>query len=327
MLPGVQPTRIALVLSILVTGILFGAANALGADGGLLPVAPRSPNASGTSDLYVVVVAICLVGLVVIEGALAAIVIRYRRRARSRYADGPQIRGSLRLHAAPVVVTALAMTAVAVVAIVKLPGIIDTPAAGAAGETSITVEGRQFYWLFRYPGGGVSVGTMVAPAGVLVHESVVSPVDDVVHGWFVPALGGSVAAVPGETHEAWFRAPAGSYVARCTELCGIQHTRMTARVKVVSPDEYAQFIESRAANQKSVEVGREEYAHVCATCHRLDTVFIGPALGANPILSKLTDLTSIVRNGVGTMPAVGSDWTDEQIEALAAYTATIVKPA
>ena len=78
----------------------------------------------------------------------------------------------------------------------KLPGIADAPAASAANRTDITVQGRQFYWQFTYPNGAISVGTMVAPAGDVVHEDVVSADDDVNHSWWVPELGGKIDAIP-----------------------------------------------------------------------------------------------------------------------------------
>ena len=55
------------------------------------------------------------------------------------------------------------------------PAIANPPAASAADSTTIKVEGRQFYWMFRYPNGAVSVGTMVAPADNVVNEDVTSP--------------------------------------------------------------------------------------------------------------------------------------------------------
>ena len=60
---------------------------------------------------------------------------------------------------------------------VKLPDIANAPAASAADSTTITVEGHQFYWMFRYPNGAISVGTMIAPADDVVHENVYRAAD------------------------------------------------------------------------------------------------------------------------------------------------------
>ena len=55
---------------------------------------------------------------------------------------------------------------------------------------------------------------------------------DVNHSWWVPDLGGKYDAIPGTTNHTWFEAPQGTYIARCAELCGIQHALMDGKVKV-----------------------------------------------------------------------------------------------
>ncbi len=62
---------------------------------------------------------------------------------------------------------------------------------------------------------------------------------------------------------------------------------------------------------------------MCATCHRLTGAYVGPSLGADPLLTNRANLETILRQGIGTMPAVGSDWSSAQIEALVTYTKTL----
>jgi mono/diheme cytochrome c family protein len=100
---------------------------------------------------------------------------------------------------------------------------------------------------------------------------------------------------------------------------------MTAQVKVVPRAQYERFISQRAADPTSVALGKEEYQHVCAVCHKLNTTYVGPSLGANPLLTDVKGLKSILRHGVGNMPAVGYHWSDNQIQALVAYTKTLKK--
>jgi mono/diheme cytochrome c family protein len=57
----------------------------------------------------------------------------------------------------------------------------------------------------------------------------------------------------------------------------------------------------------------------------LQTTYVGPALAGNPLLHDRKGIELILRKGVGKMPAVASDWTDEQIDALIAYTKTLRK--
>jgi cytochrome c oxidase subunit 2 len=79
---------------------------------------------------------------------------------------------------------------------------------------------------------------MVVPANTAVILDIQST--DVIHSWWVPALGGKVDAVPGYTTYTWFKAPhAGAiYRGQCAQLCGRQHAFMTALVKVVTPAQY-----------------------------------------------------------------------------------------
>ena len=67
-------------------------------------------------------------------------------------------------------------------------------------------------------------------------------------------------------------------------------------------------------------LGKQEFEGVCLTCHQLDRPLIGPALAGNSALADRNRLASIVRDGIRKMPAVGSTWTDAQIDALYAYT-------
>ena len=46
---------------------------------------------------------------------------------------------------------------------------------------------------------------------------------------------------------------------------------------------------------------------------------IGPRIAGSPTLTDAEDLANLVRNGRGAMPAVGADWTDEQVAVLVDY--------
>ena len=309
--------RRALVLILASAAALALAAIAAAGNGGLLPPTPQSQNAEGISDLYIVVLVFAAVVFLLVEGALVAFAIRYRRGRRQRTEEGPQLEGSRRAQIAWTVLPAVALAAITGFVFYELPGIADAPEAGAAGETRIVVEGHQFYWLFRYPNGAVTVNEMIAPADTVVHLDVTAPENDVDHSWWVPRLGGKVDAIPGRTNETWFKAPVGSYVARCAELCGIQHAVMTGEVAVVPRSEYVRFL-TRGVDQATL--GRQQFVGVCLACHRLDEPFIGPALAGSSALTDRASLEKLLREGVRTMPAVGSTWTDEQIDALLAYT-------
>jgi len=317
--------RKALVLGVVCAGALLLAASALAGNGGTLPVTPHSPNARNTREAYYVVLVFTAIVFVGVEGALIVLMAKYRRGKRARTADGLQLHGSTRLEVLWTVVPVIILAVIGTFVFYILPSIANAPSASAANSTTIKVEGRQFYWMFHYPNDAVSVGTMVAPADNIVNEDVFAPDTDVLHSWWVPQLGGKIDAIPGRTNHTWFKAPVGTYAARCSDLCGIQHTMMLATVQVKSRADYEKFIADRAANPTSVALGKEEWDHVCAVCHRLDSAYIGPSLGGNPLLTHPDRLAVLLRNGFGRMPAVGSDWTDDQIAALVAYYKELTK--
>jgi cytochrome c oxidase subunit 2 len=302
------------------------------AAGGLTPQSSDSPNAAGIHRSYLLVGFVALGVFLLVEGVLIAFVIKFRRGKRTRLDDGPQIHGSTKLELIWTVAPAILLAAIASFVLATLPKIRDIPSANAAGgRLDVTVEGHQFYWLFKYPNQAIGFDEMLAPTGKNVKLSVVAPAKDVIHSWWVPKLGGKVDAIPGRTNFTWYRAPApGTYVGQCAELCGVQHAMMRNSVRVVQQAEYDSYVarQKQLLDSKSKEFGRQEWDHVCAKCHRLDPAadrLIGPNLGANPLLLETEGLGNLVRNGRGEMPPVGANWSDAQVEALVAYTKTVVK--
>jgi cytochrome c oxidase subunit 2 len=320
---GVRRTAFAIVVTSFAA--LAATAAAYAGNGGFLPGTPHSPNAHRIQSAFIFVAIFCGVVFVIVEGALIAFIIKYRRGKRSAAVDGPQIHGSTRLEVLWTVVPVVILAVIGVFVFWELPGISNVPKASAADETTITIEGHQFYWLFRYPNGAVSINRMVAPAGEVVRENVVGLDFDVNHSWWVPDLGGKYDAIPGKVNHTWFKAPVGDYVARCAELCGIQHALMTGVVHVVPRAQYDAFLQKRASSAGQLALGQEEFQGVCESCHRLATPYVGPALGGNPLLGDRKGIESLLRNGGTLMPAVGKNWTSAQLDALIAYTKQYAK--
>jgi len=317
--------RTAFVIALTSMAALAAASAALAGNGGFLPGEPHSPNAHRITSAFIFVAIFTGFVFVLVEGALIAFIVKYRRGKRARTADGPQIHGAKRLEIIWTVLPAVILTIIGAFVFYKLPGIADTPKAAAADETEIQIEGHQFYWLFRYPGGAISIDRMIAPADEVVKEDVIGLVNDVNHSWWVPDLGGKYDAIPGRVNHTWFKAPVGSYIARCAELCGIQHALMTAVVDVVPRAQYEAFLQKRASAAGTLALGQEEWQGVCQSCHRLANKYVGPALGGNPLLADRHGIESLLRNGQGQMPAVGQNWTGHQLDALIAYTKRFAK--
>ncbi len=164
-----------------------------------------------------------------------------------------------------------------------------------------------------------SINTMYAPVGAVVNLKVVAT--DVLHSWWIPALGGKIQAIPGRVNHTWFQAEKeGTYDGQCAQLCGVYHASMLGSVKVVSQAQYDAYINRQAR----LTIGEQEWKGVCATCHgALGQGGYGPNIASNSLIVDPAALTAILRNGFvgpsGAMPPVGDSWTKGQIDALVAY--------
>jgi mono/diheme cytochrome c family protein len=95
---------------------------------------------------------------------------------------------------------------------------------------------------------------------------------------------------------------------------------MLASVEVMSRSAFDAWLADRTSDDSVAELGKEEWEGVCAKCHGLaGQGGIGPRIAGSPTLTDPAALATLVHNGRRAMPAVGSGWTDEQVDALATY--------
>jgi len=305
------PTLVLAVLVALATAGVAAATN-----GGLTPVEPASPNATHIQHAYYLILGFTAGIFLLVESLLVVFVWKYRSRGRPRAVEGAQVHGHTRLEliwtAFPVVILAI----IAGFVFYELPNIDSAPAA--ANPIHITVEGHQYYWQFDYPNGARSIGTMHVPSGAVVDLKVVSP--DVIHSWWIPALGGKIQAIPGRTNHTWFQATRqGSFDGQCAELCGVFHASMLATVQSESQQAYQHYLATW-----NETIGNQVWNGACATCHgNLGQGGYGPAIANNTLLKQSAGLNVIIRQGftgsTGSMPPVGDTWNNEEISALDAY--------
>jgi cytochrome c oxidase subunit 2 len=113
----------------------------------------------------------------------------------------------------------------------------------------INVVGQEWTWTFAYPGSGAESHELELPLGRPVQFRVTS--DDVLHGFSVAGLGITMDANPGE----WIATPIvtpnqlGNYEVRCNELCGLYHTFMWSRVRVVQPRTYEAWLKANTSRR------------------------------------------------------------------------------
>jgi cytochrome c oxidase subunit II len=287
---------------------------------GLTPVDPDSPNTERIDDLFWFVGFWAAVVLLAVAVPLIYFVWRYRSGGRPRTVEGPQVHGSTRLEIAWTAVPVVILVIIAGYTFYKLPGISLEPARGEQG-LEVVVEGRQFYWQYRYPNGVIAIDTLRAPADRLVELKITAPEHDVIHSYWVPGLFAKVDAIPGEVTETSFRGPSGTYEGQCAEFCGIQHAVMFAEVEVLPEDEFETWLEEQARAQETgdSDLGEQIFNGACAKCHGDEGQgLIGPGIGA-ATASNAATVEEIVRNGRGKMPPVGQGWSEQQMDALTGY--------
>jgi len=233
-----------------------------------------------------------------------------------------------------------------------------------ASELTIKVTGYQWKWNYDYLQDGFgyysSLATPLAqienrePKGELylleVDQPMVVPIDtkvrvlitagDVLHAWWVPALGVKQDAIPGFVRDSWFRAEKiGTFRGQCAELCGKEHGFMPIVVEVKSKEDYAKW----AAAQKQkvaavaddpakvwdakdlVAAGEKVFAANCAACHQATGKGVPGAFppldGSKVVLGPPADQMHLVLNGKpGTAMASFKALSNADLAAVITYT-------
>lgn len=119
----------------------------------------------------------------------------------------------------------------------------------------ISVNGFQWSWQFGYQEAGenaVVTGTpaqpptLYLPQGEKVRFTLTA--NDVVHGFWIPAFMIQMQNLPGETNHLQFTAnKLGEFPGRCNILCGRNHSQMLFKVKVVTPEQYQNYLNTLKA--------------------------------------------------------------------------------
>jgi cytochrome c oxidase subunit 2 len=139
---------------------------------------------------------------------------------------------------------------------------------------TIKVTGHQWYWEYSYPDqGNIAIESrfvhdedlkpgqlrlldvdnqMVIPVGKKVR--ILTNSSDVIHSFFIPALGTQRYAIPGRSIETWLEADQiGTFYGECNQICGQDHSRMPISVRAVSDADFNAWV---AAAKKSASVAQ-----------------------------------------------------------------------
>jgi cytochrome c oxidase subunit 2 len=239
--------------------LLFGA-SALAGDGQPSPwqmgfQKAATPIMEQITNFHDYVTAIIVVIALFVLGLLIYVMVRFNE---GRNPQSSRTTHNTPLEIAWTVIPVLILVAIAIPSFRLLFAQYDFPKA----DLTITATGSQWFWSYEYPDHGVSFASVMVqdaalkpgqPRLLTVDREVVVPVNknvivqvkanDVIHNWAMPSFGIKIDAVPGRLQKTWFRAErTGTYHGQCSELCGRNHAFMPITVRVVSEEEFNDWL-------------------------------------------------------------------------------------
>ncbi len=171
----------------------------------------------------------------------------------------------------------------------------------------IGVVGKMWWWELRYrdPASGrdvMAANELRVPVGRPVTLGLAS--GDVIHSFWVPALGGKVDMVPGRVHQLRFTlSEPGRYRGQCAEYCGEQHAKMAMEVVTLPAEEFDAWLAAQAQPAATpgdalALRGREVFLEQrCNACHTVRGVSEESAIGPD-----LTHVGSRLTLAAGELP-------------------------
>jgi len=231
-------------------------------------LAPASPQAAAISNLFAGTLIFLSAILILVSFLVIYAVIRYRDRPGAP--DPEQKFGSRKLE--------ITWTVVPILSLVVLSGFMvramsasDPPTADA--KPDLRIVAHQWWWEIIYLKSGVTTANEIhIPVGkrLLVDFRSV----DVIHDFWVPALGRKIDIIPGHPNRLWIEADnGGTYLGACAEFCGNEHAWMRIMVIADSPDDFAAWVKQQASTPPKPVTADEQLGakiyreNICTNCH------------------------------------------------------------
>jgi cytochrome c oxidase subunit 2 len=298
-----------------------------------------SPSAHRITDLFLWMLLMAGGIFTIVAGSLTLILLRFR--ARPGQLDPPQQYG---VRWVEIVWTVTPLTVLIIVFVFTIRVMIATEPSRAVGDATapdLVIVGHQWWWEARYPKAGLLTANEIhLPAGARWLVRIES--GDVIHDFWVPALGPKIDAVPGHPNYLWLQSDApGVYFGTCSEYCGVEHAWMRIRVVAEAPADFDRWLTQQNAISVSPDAteadrGARIFAQrTCVNCHRIAgtgaTASVGPdlthvasrtTLGAGVLDNTPVNLSAWLRNPQSIKP--GARMPDlhlspDDVQALTAY--------
>lgn len=200
---------------------------------------------TGKDQAYLIWFSLALMSIVILVVFILFtwFIIRYRYTKERQNVIPKDVKGNLKLELTYTILPILLLIVLAVPTI-KIT-MHQSPSTEAAQEkgTQIDVTAKQFEWNFEHENDKEVTDELIVPEKEPIVLHLQSA--DVIHSFWVPELAGKVDVFPNKELTYVIEKPEkGTYKGKCAEFCGVQHTDMTFTVKVVSEEDYDEYLHS-----------------------------------------------------------------------------------
>jgi cytochrome c oxidase subunit 2 len=261
---------------------------------------PQGPQARSVSDLYWIMFVAAVVVLAIVDGGIIYAGIKFRERPGH---VAKQFHGNNFLELTWTIIPTIMVVSFSVLSWQKLDFINNTR-GGDVGMV-IQAQGAQWSWTFSYPSEDrfrTLDGYLKTPQELHIPVATKVRIElsakDVIHSFWVPAIGGAKDAVPGRLTELWIQADKpGSYKGVCLEFCGDGHADMLITLVAHTPDDYATWAVNAVKDYNrtidpQTKVGRDTFLSLaCVSCHTVKGTTAVGKIG--PDLSHVASAKSI----------------------------------
>ncbi len=316
---------------------------------------PVTPIGHEILKLHNLIFIICLIIFVVVFAFMFWSIIAHRK---SKGYKAAAFHDNVKLEVAWTIVPFVILVGMAIPSTAVLIQMDDT----SKSDMTVKITGYQWKWKYDYLDSDVSFFSTLATGRdqienktdkgehylLEVDNPIVLPVgkkirflvtaNDVIHAWWVPALGVKKDALPGYINEIWTKIDEpGVYRGQCAELCGKDHAYMPIVVQALAQDDFDKWVaqqkqKSAADAARADKVwskdelmtrGKQVYQQ-CAACHGPNGEGIGPfpklagsKVATGPVAAHIA---TVLKGRPGTpMPAFGPQLNDADIAAVVTY--------
>ena len=186
------------------------------------------------------------------------------------------------------------------------------PPASSNQKNNLLVVGHQWWWEVRYPQTGIVTANEIhVPVGQPQRVGFRSV--DVIHDYWVPALGRKMDVIPGLENHTWFAADQpGRYYGACAEYCGKEHAWMRIRVIAQTPADFAAWSAQQSALPAppapgAASAGAAYFQQLsCASCHTIRGTAAHGTIG--PDLTHVASRETLTAGRLENTPANLAQW-------------------